>query len=89
LKSIDFGSGVTHVLKDAFYDCISLECLYVPENIISLNCSFAYCSALNYVEFEIKTGWKWASKNGFFNSKNVTNPETNASNMTGICDGSS
>lgn len=89
LTSIDFGSGVTHIRPDAFYGCISLERLYIPKNVIALTRAFSSCGALNYVEFETTSGWKWASKNGFFNSKNVTNPETNAYNMTGIWSGSS
>ena len=89
LTNIDFGSGVERVKKDAFYGCISLERLYIPENIIELTSSFPSCSALNYVEFEITNGWEWASQRGFFNSKNVTNPETNANNMKWTWDGSS
>ena len=89
LTSIDFGNGVTHVRPDAFYGCISLERLYIPKNIVALTRAFSACGALNYVEFEITSGWKWASKNGFFNSKDVTNPETNAYNMKWTWDGSS
>lgn len=89
LTSIDFGSGVTHVRPDAFYGCIALERLYIPKNIIALTKAFSACGALNYVEFEITSGWKWASKHGFFNSKDVTNPETNADNMKWTWDGSS
>ena len=89
LTSIDFGSGATHVRPDAFYGCISLERLYIPKNIIALTRAFTACGALNYVEFEITSGWKWASKHGFFNSKDVTNPETNANNMKWTWDGSS
>ena len=89
LTKIDFGNGVTHVRPDAFYGCISLEHLYIPKNIVALTSAFMGCGALNHVEFEITSGWKWASKNGFFNSKNVTNPETNADNMKGVWSGSS
>ena len=89
LTSIDFGSGVTHVRPDSFYCCVSLERLYIPKNIVALTRAFAACGALNYVEFEITSGWKWASKHGFFNSKDVTNPETNANNMKWKWDGSS
>ena len=89
LTSIDFGSGVTHVRPDSFYGCISLERLYIPKNIVALTRAFTSCGALNYVEFEITSGWKWASKHGFFNSKDVTNPETNANNMKWTWDGSS
>ena len=89
LTSIDFGSGVTHVQPDAFYGCISLERLYIPKNIVTLTRAFTSCGALNHVEFEITSGWKWKSKTGFFNSKDVTNPETNAYNMKGTWNGSS
>lgn len=89
LMLIDFGDGVTHVQPDAFYGCISLERLYIPKNIIALTRAFTYCGALNYVEFEIKSGWKWSSKHGGFNSKDVTNPQTNAYNMKGVWSGSS
>ena len=88
LTSIDFGKGVTHVRPDAFYGCISLERLYIPKNIVALTRSFSACGALNYVEFEITSGWKWAHSGGF-NSKDVTNPETNAYNMKWTWDGSS
>ena len=89
LTSIDFGSGVTHVRQDSFYGCISLERLYIPKNILALTRAFEACGALTYVEFEITSGWKWASKTGFFNSKDVTNPEKNADNMKGVWNGSS
>ncbi len=89
LTSIDFGSGVTHVRPEAFYGCISLERLYIPKNIIALTRAFGSCGALNFVEFETTNGWKWASKHGFFNSKDVTNPETNAYHMTGVWNESS
>ena len=88
LTSIDFGSGVTHVRTDAFYGCISLERLYIPKNIVALTRAFSGCGALNYVEFEITSGWKWSS-GAFFHSKDVTNPETNAANMKWNNDGSS
>ena len=89
LTSIDFGSGVTDVRKDAFLGCVSLERLYIPKNVVKLTRSFSGCAALNYVEFEVTSGWKWASKTGFFNSHDVKNPETNAYNMKGVWDGSS
>ena len=90
LTSIDFGDGVTYVETDAFYGCISLERLYIPKNIQRLISSFTGCGALSYVEFEITSGWKWRSKNGaFFNTHNVTNPETNAYDMKWTWDGSS
>lgn len=89
LTTIDFGSGATHVRPDAFYGCISLERLYIPDNIIALTQAFSACGSLNCVEFETTSGWKWASKHGFFNSKDVKNPETNAEHMKGIWDGSS
>lgn len=89
LTTIDFGNGVTHIRPDAFYGCSSLERLYIPKNIIALTRAFMGCGALNYVEFEITSGWEWASKNGFFNSHDVTNPEKNAYNMTGTWNGSS
>ena len=89
LTAIDFGSGVTHVRPDAFYGCISLERLYIPKNIVALTRAFSGCGALNYVEFEITSGWKWASKTGFFNGKDVTNPERNAELMKWTWDGSS
>ena len=89
LTTIDFGNGVTHVRPEAFWGCISLERLYIPANIISLARSFPSCHSLKHVQFEITSGWKWASKHGFFNNHNVTNPETNAYNMIGVWDGSS
>ena len=82
LKSVDFGSGVKNVWQNAFYGCIALERLYIPKNIIYLASAFPACSSLNYIEFEITSGWKFCS-GAFFNSVDVTNPGKNASKLKG------
>ena len=89
MQSVDFGGGVATVWQDAFYGCIALERLYISKNIIYLMSSFPACSGLNYIEFEITSGWKWSS-GAFFNSVDVTNPTQNAEKLKfpGAGDGS-
>lgn len=89
LKSVDFGSGVTTVWQNAFYGCIALERLYIPKNITYLLSAFPACSSLNYIEFEVTSGWKWKS-GAFFNSVDVTDPTKNAEKLKfpGAGDGS-
>lgn len=85
LTSVDMGNSVTSIELFAFSECTSLQSIKIPSSVISIAWrTFNDCSNLKSVTFENTSGWYYAPTGSDFNSisANVTNPSTNATNIT-------
>lgn len=85
LTSIDLGNSVTSIGQFAFSGCTSLQNIKIPSSVTSIAWrTFNECSNLKSVTFENTNGWYYSPTGGEFNTinANVTNPSTNATNIT-------
>lgn len=89
LTDIEIGNSVTSIGQFAFSNCSGLKSLNIPSSITSIAWqTFSGCSNLTSVTFENTNGWYYAQfpsstssdKNSI--SATVTNPYTNATNIT-------
>lgn len=85
LTSVDMGNSVTSIGQFAFSGCTGLQSIKIPSSVTSIAWrTFNGCSNLTSVTFENTSGWYYAPTGSDFNSvsANVTNPSTNAINIT-------
>jgi len=85
LTSVDMGNSVTSIGQFAFSGCTGLQSIKIPSSVTSIAWrTFNGCSNLTSVTFENTSGWYYAPTGSDFNSisANVTNPSTNATNIT-------
>lgn len=89
LTTVEIGNSVTSIGQFAFSNCSSLKSINIPSSVTSIAWqTFSGCSNLTSVTFENTSGWYYAQfpssassdKNSI--SANVTNPSTNANNIT-------
>lgn len=89
LTSIEIVNSVTSIGQFAFSNCSGLKSINIPSSVTSIAWqTFSGCSNLTSVTFENTSGWYYAQfpsstssdKNSI--SANVTNPSTNATNIT-------
>ncbi len=89
LTSVTIGSGVTSIGSCAFSGCTGLTSISIPNSVTSIG-SFAFsgCTGLTSVTFEDTSTWYYTDDYNNWNNKtggtqiDVTNPTTNASNLT-------
>ncbi len=85
LTSVDMGNSVTSIGQFAFSGCTGLQSIKIPSSVTSIAWrTFNGCSNLKSVTFENTNGWHYSPTGSDFNSTNanVTNPSTNATNIT-------
>lgn len=89
LTNIELGDSVASIGQFAFSNCSSLKSINIPSSVTSIAWqTFSGCSNLTSVTFENTSGWYYAqfpsstSSDSKSISANVTNPSTNATNIT-------
>lgn len=89
LANVEIGNSVMSIGQFAFSNCSSLKSINIPSSVTSIAWqTFSGCSNLTSVTFENTSGWYYAqfpsSTSSDKNSINatVTNPSTNATNIT-------
>ena len=87
LTSITLPSSLTSIGSTAFSYCYGLTSISLPSSLKAIGSSaFFDCGALESVVFPVgSTGWKVSTSSSMSNpiSVSVTDPSTNASNLTG------
>ncbi|MCR5188378.1 MAG: leucine-rich repeat domain-containing protein [Treponema sp.] len=77
-ETITIPSNVTLIESSAFYGCTELTSITIPSSVISIGSyTFSECDVLTSVTFENTSGWKVDGT-----EIDVTDPSTNATNLT-------
>ena len=84
IESIVLPDTMTTIGDNAFASCSSLTSITIPKSVTTIGSSvFRYCTSLTSVTFENQTGWRLSTSSTATSgtSIDVSNPETNATNL--------